>query len=500
MVTLVILDGFGYRKEKQGNAIKTAGTPHLDKLFNNYPFTLLNASGESVGLPAGQMGNSEVGHLTLGSGRVNWQDLMKINKDINNGNFKNNCNLQKAFLHAQNNKSNLHLMGLLSNGGVHSHIDHLFAILSCAKDYKIPNIYIHVFTDGRDTKIDSGIDFVKKLQSQIQNTNAKIATISGRIFAMDREQRYDRLQKAYDALVYGKGEFCNSAEDCLLQSYKNGIFDEFVVPTIIDKNGIINDNDSVIFYNFRADRAREITFALTDKNFKHFKTKKFNNLLFSPMEEYATEFSKLNTLYPPKTIEDNLSAILSSNGLKQFHIAETTKYAHVTFFFNGTIEKPYINEDRKLIESINTQDYSQYPKMRAEEITEQTIKAIQSGKYDFILVNYSNPDMIGHTGDFDATVKAIKCIDEQASTLAHEVLKMGGDCIITADHGNAEFMFDSNGTKVTSHTTNKVPCVLVSNKYKDKKLAENNSISNIAPTILKMLNINIPNTMDKPLF
>lgn len=499
MVTLVILDGFGERKEKTGNAIKSAGTPNLDKLFKEYPNTLLNASGESVGLPDGQMGNSEVGHLTLGSGRVNWQDLMKINKDIESGAFKNNKNLAKAFLHAQNNNSNLHLMGLLSDGGVHSHINHLYAMLDCAKQYKIPNIFIHIFTDGRDTKIDSGIEFVTDLQSKIKNTNISIATISGRVYAMDREQRYDRLQKAYDAMVNAKGTVTNNVNYYLKNSYKNGIYDEFILPAVINPNGTIKDNDSVIFYNFRSDRARELTFALTDNSFKHFKTKKFKNLLFSPMEEYAKELSDLNTIYPPKVIEDNLSAILSQNNLKQFHIAETTKYAHVTFFFNGTIEKPYKGEDRKLIESINTQDFSAYPKMRAEKITIETIKAIKSQKYDFVLVNYSNPDMIGHTGDFEATKQAIKCVEKQAYEVALATLSVGGDCIITADHGNAELMIDQNGNKVTAHTTSKVPCVLVSEKYRNLKLKPNCSIANIAPTILKLLNLSTTNSMEKSL-
>ena len=500
MVTLIILDGFGQREEVFGNAIKSAGTPHLDKLFKDYPFTLLKASGESVGLPAGQMGNSEVGHLTLGSGRVNWQDLMRINKDIESGEFANNPNLIKAFKHAQNNKSNLHIMGLLSNGGVHSHINHLYAILDCAKKYDISNIYLHIFTDGRDTKFDSAIDFVTDLQTKIQNTNTKIASVSGRVYAMDREQRYDRLKKAYDVLVFGKGKTSKSARDCLQTSYKNGIYDEFVEPTIIDKNGIIKDNDSVIFYNFRSDRARELSFALTDENFAHFKTKHFKNLLFTPMTEYAKELSNLNTLYPPQTIQDNLSAIISKHGLKQFHIAETTKYAHVTFFFNGTIEKPYDGEDRKLIESINVQDFSAYPQMRAYEITAEVLKAINSGKYDFILINYSNPDMIGHTGDFEATKKAISCVEAEASKVALATLNAGGECIITADHGNAELMIDGDGKKVTSHTTSPVPCVLISKRHKDKKLLQNGSIANIAPTILKLLDIPIPDTMKIPLF
>ncbi len=500
MVTLVVLDGFGLRKEEFGNAIKTNGTPNLDKLLKKYPHTQLDASGLSVGLPSGQMGNSEVGHLTLGSGRTIWQDLMKINKDIENNTFKDNENLIKAFKHAETNKSNLHIMGLLSDGGVHSHINHLFAILDCAKNYNIPNVYIHVFTDGRDTKIDSGIEFIKQLESKIEGSNTSIATISGRVFAMDREERYERLEKAYNALVYSKGTISDSAINCLKDNYKNSVYDEFIEPTIINKGGKLNDNDSVIFFNFRSDRARELTFAITDTKFSHFKTKKFKNLLFSPMEEYSKDFSSLNTLYPPEKIEDNLSAIISQAGLKQFHIAETTKYAHVTFFFNGGIEQPYKGEERKLIDSIDTQDFSYYPKMRASEITTETLEAIASCNYDFVLVNFSNPDMIGHTGNFQATKEAIACVEKQAYAIALATLMVGGDCIITADHGNAELMFDKDGNKITSHTTNPVPCILVSEKYKKVKLAKKASIANIAPTVLKLLDLKIPKSMKNPLF
>ncbi len=500
MVTLIILDGFGIRKESFGNAIKSAGTPNLDKLLKKYPNTQLEASGLAVGLPEGQMGNSEVGHLTLGSGRISWQDLMKINKDIENNTFKDNKNLIKAFKHAEKNKSNLHLIGLLSDGGVHSHINHLYAILEAAKKYNIKNVYIHVITDGRDTPINSGIEYIKQLESKIENTNAKIASISGRVYAMDREKRYERIKKYYDVVVFGNNESKTTANDVILKNYNNNVYDEFIEPTLLNKNAVIKDNDSVIFYNYRSDRARELSFSLTNENFKEFKTQKFKNLLFSPMEEYAKELSSTNVIYPPIKITDNLSSVISSAGLKQFHIAETTKYAHVTFYFNGGIEKPYKNEERKLIESIDTEDFSYYPKMRAYEITESTLEAIASQKYDFILVNYSNPDMIGHTGNFQAAKEAIVCVEKQAYALALATLMAGGDCIITADHGNAELMIDKNGDKVTSHTTNPVPCILVSEKHKKVKLLKKASIANIAPTVLKLLNLNIPSTMEKPLF
>ena len=500
MVTLIILDGFGISKEKFGNAITSAGTPNLDKLIKMYPNTTLKASGNAVGLPEGQMGNSEVGHLTLGGGRVILQDLMKIDNDIKTKAFFNNKNLLKALNHAKEKNSALHIMGLLSDGGVHSHINHLFAIIDMAKQNGLKKVYIHAFLDGRDTLYNSGKGYIQQLEDKLKGTDYKIASLSGRIYAMDREQRYERLQKAYNVLIYGENYKDESALDAIEDSYKQGVYDEFVEPILLVKDATIKDDDSVIFFNYRSDRARELTSALTDENFNHFKTKKFKNLLFSPMEEYSAEFKKLNVIYPPETIEDNLSAIISKNGLKQFHIAETTKYAHVTFFFNGGIEKPYEGEDRKLIESIDTQDFSYYPKMRAIEITEATLDAIASAKYDFVLVNYSNPDMIGHTGNFEATKQAIACVEKQAYALALATLMAGGDCIITADHGNAEYMIDKNGKKITSHTTNPVPVILVSERYKKVRLKRGCSIANIAPTVLKLLNLEIPSTMEKSLF
>ena len=500
MVTLIILDGFGISKEKFGNAITSAGTPNLDKLIKMYPNTTLKASGNAVGLPEGQMGNSEVGHLTLGGGRVILQDLMKIDNDIKTKAFFNNKNLLKALNHAKEKNSALHIMGLLSDGGVHSHINHLFAIIDMAKQNGLKKVYIHAFLDGRDTLYNSGKGYIQQLEDKLKGTDYKIASLSGRIYAMDREQRYERLQKAYNVLIYGENYKDESALDAIEDSYKQGVYDEFVEPILLVKDATIKDDDSVIFFNYRSDRARELTSALTDENFNHFKTKKFKNLLFSPMEEYSAEFKKLNVIYPPETIEDNLSAIISKNGLKQFHIAETTKYAHVTFFFNGGIEKPYEGEDRKLIESIDTQDFSYYPKMKAIEITEATLDAIASAKYDFVLVNYSNPDMIGHTGNFEATKQAIACVEKQAYALALATLMAGGDCIITADHGNAEYMIDKNGKKITSHTTNPVPVILVSERYKKVRLKRGCSIANIAPTVLKLLNLEIPSTMEKSLF
>lgn len=500
MVTLVILDGFGESKQKFGNAIKSQGTPYLDKLKKMYPHTLIDASGEAVGLPKGIMGNSEVGHLTIGSGRVILQDLQLINSEIESQKFYENPALIKALTHAEKNKSSLHLMGLLSNGGVHSSIEHLFAILDFAKNFDIPNIYIHAILDGRDTGVRDGIKFINQTEEKINGTNAKIGTIIGRIYAMDREKRYDRIERAYNMLFNGKAEKFSTATEAVKNNYENGIYDEYMEPCIIEKNSTIKDNDSILFFNYRSDRAREIAFAITDENFREFKTKRVPNLLFTAMTQYADELKDLNTLYPPTMIKDNLACVLSENGKTQFHISETTKFAHITFFFNGGIEKPYKGEDRKLIDSINVKDFSDYPKMRAIEITQDVLEAIASTKYDFILVNYSNPDMLGHTGNFNSTKEAIECVDKQAYAVALATLMAGGECIITADHGNAEEMIDKAGNKLTKHTTNQVPFILVSEKNKKVRLKKGKSLTSIAPTILKLLDVEIPQTFDAPIF
>lgn len=497
MVTLIVLDGFGINKSRFGNAIKASGTPYLKKLEKKYPHSQLLASGNAVGLPAGQMGNSEVGHLTLGAGRVVLQNLEKIDRAIADESFFSNPNLLKAIDYAEKNGTRLHLMGLLSDGGVHSHISHLEAILKIAGDRNIP-VFVHVITDGRDTGTTSGQYYVEDLMDVLPK-NAKIATVCGRIFTMDREQRYDRLKKGYDLMTTGKGEKFDSALDAIKENYSRGITDEFMEPCLIDKDGIIKDGDSVIFYNFRSDRAREISFAFTDPNFDKFKTKKYKNLMFSSMESYDAKLDNVNVIFPPETIQDNLSALISKAGLKQFHIAETTKYAHVTFFFNGTIETPYPGEDRKLIESIETTDFTPYPRMRAIEITNGALDAIAKNEYDFVLINYSNTDMLGHTGNFNAAKEAAECVDKQAYAVALATLMVGGTCIITADHGNAELMYDSVGTPITNHTTNKVPVVIVSNNKKIKIKNKKASIANIAPTVLKLLNLEIPKTMEKPL-
>lgn len=497
MVTLLILDGWGLSDKTEGNAIKLQGTPNLDKL-NSFPYATLAAASEEVGLTPNQMGNSEVGHLNLGAGRVVYQDLPKINKEIKTGEFFDNVALKQTMQHVIKNNSNLHLMGLLSDGGVHAHINHLKALIDMANKMGVKNVYIHAFTDGRDTLVDSGIKYVKEIEDYALG-RAKIASIMGRVQVMDRENRWDRIEKAYNVLVGGIAPTCSSAVKAMQNSYASGVYDEFVEPVIIDANGKISENDGVIFYNYRTDRAREITEAISQKGFNKFEVKQFKNLCYCCMTEYSSDFTDVLVAYPPEKVTNNLSKLLSDKGLKQFHVAETTKYAHVTFFFNGGIEEPYKNETRKLIDSINVKNFSEFPKMRAYEITDEAVKAIESGKYDFILINISNPDMIGHTGDMDAAKEAVKVCDECAYKIAMATLNAGADCIITADHGNIEEMIDEEGNVQTAHTTNLVPIWLVSEKHKNVKLA-NGALCNVAPTVLKLMGIKIPDYMEKPLF
>lgn len=495
MVTLCILDGFGIKKDELGNAVIAAGTPKLDELKNNYPFAEIEASGEAVGLPEGQMGNSEVGHLTIGAGRIVEQDLLHIDNEIKRGDFAKNEALLKALKTAEEKGVSLHLIGLASDGGIHSKLTHAYAILDAAKEYDIKNIYIHPITDGRDTGVTSGKGFLAEVASKIEGTNAKIADIIGRVYAMDREQRYDRLEKAYNLYVKGEGEKFDDYKTAIETSYERNITDEFVEPLLIEEDGRIKNGDVVIFFNYRSDRARELTFALTDPNFKEFEVVDMSDLLMTPMQEYAKELAHLNTIYPPKIVEDNLSCLVSNAGMKQYHIAETTKYAHVTFFFNGGFEKQYEGEERKLIDSYNDKNFATHPKMRAPEITEDLMETIASKKYDFILVNYSNPDMIGHTGDFEAAKEAVSYCDECAYKIAMETVKQGGECIIIADHGNIEEMFDEKGNVLTKHTTNPVPFMLISEKHKNVKLKTGGSLANVAPTVLELLGIDKPDTM-----
>ena len=498
MVTLIIMDGFGVRRSKYGNAVKLQGTPNLKKLKKQFPYTTISASGHDVGLKSGQMGNSEVGHLNLGAGRVVFQDLSRIDNAIKDNSFFKNQVLVDSIEYANNNNSTLHIMGLCSNGGVHSHINHLKALIDLSQNLNCKDVVLHLFLDGRDTHIDSGIGFVEEIDNYIQNKNVVIGSLCGRVYAMDRERRFDRIKMAYNMLTTdekGKVDY----KQAFKNSYSKKVFDEFFLPTKLKDFKPIKDGDSVIFFNFRTDRAREITSAFTQSDFNQFEHISFKNLHFTCFTEYDATFKNVSIAFPPFKIENNLSKIISDNGLKQFHISETTKYAHVTFFFNGGIEKANKNEDRKLIESANVLSFASVPEMKAYEITDGVMQAIKSKKYDFILVNLSNADMIGHTGDLNAAIKAIEVVDNCVQKIVTCSFENGGDCLITADHGNAEEMLDKDGNIVTSHTVNKVPVILCSKKYVNATLKKGGRLANIAPTILQLLNIPIPNYMENSL-
>lgn len=500
MVTLVVMDGLGYRTEEYGNAVLAAGMPNMDKLKAMFPFTTLQCCGRAVGLEEGQMGGSEVGHLNMGAGRVVFQDLTKINNSIEDGSFFENKVLLDAINHIKLTGGKLHIMGLLSDGGIHSKTSHLKALVDLAQKHNVKNICIHAFTDGRDTLKDSGINFVKQTEEYLPS-NARICTVMGRFYAMDREQRYDRTQKAYDALVLGRADnYFQSAQEYLKQSYSSGVFDEFVEPCIIGKPQKIESGDSVIFFNYRADRARELTQAIAEQNVQSMQLARLHDVCYVCFTQYNKDFKNVHIAFAPETVDDNLACILSQNGKKQYHISETTKYAHVTFFFNGGIEKPYPGEDRLLIESENVKNFAETPNMKAVEITQNVLEQLSTGKYDFVIVNLSNADMVGHTGDFEATKQAVRMVDKCAYAIALATLSIGGDCIVTADHGNADVMLDKDGNIVTSHSMSPVPLYLVSQGYKDQKLCADGKLANIAPTILKLLDLQIPASMDKPLF
>lgn len=490
-VGLIILDGFGLRQDTYGNAVKIANPQKLFNYFKKYSFTTLEASGTSVGLPAGQIGNSEVGHLNIGAGRVVYQPLLQINKDIESGVFAKNKVLVDSINYAKQNNKAIHIMGLLSDGGVHSHINHLFAICDLVKQYDV-RAYIHIITDGRDTYRDSANKYVDMLKSHIVGTNIQIATICGRYYAMDRESNFDRIEEAYKNMILHTGHKLDSADEIskyLSDSYSKNIFDEFIEPAYISGDNNLSNGDVVIFYNYREDRARQITRAMVEDNFDKF-PRLVKDLYMVTMTQYDDTFTHTHVMYQKVHIDDNLSHILSDNGCKQFKISETTKYAHVTFFLNGGIEKPYPNEDRFLIETIKAKSFDMYPKMRAFEITNTAIDKLLTKKYNFMALNYSNCDMLGHTGNLDATVEAIKFLDGEVDRLIKAILSIGGVAIICADHGNCEDMLDSSGRLLTDHTTNPVPFCIVddSNSYE----LSAGALCNVAPTILDLLGIKKP--------
>lgn len=494
-VLLCIMDGWGIAKDSRYNAISTAKTPNFDRFLRDNSSTTIFADGLSVGLPEGQMGNSEVGHLNIGAGRVVYQELTKINKAIDEGDFFKNEEFIKAINHCKENNSSLHIMGLASSGGVHSSLKHLYALLKMAAENGLKDVYVHAFLDGRDTPPMSAHEFLAQIEEELKKNNLPpIASIIGRYWAMDRDTRWERVERAYNCLLFGEGNKANSSDEAIKASYKAEITDEFVEPTAIGGKRI-SDNDSVIFFNYRPDRAREITKALTFKDFNGFNRKKvLNNLFYVCMTQYDESFDS-PVAFPPRKMVNILGEVLQNNNIKQFRTAETEKYAHITFFFNGGEEVPFNNEERKLVNSPKVATYDMKPEMSAYEVCSNVLAAIENKNYGFILVNFANPDMVGHTGVMNAAVKAIETVDECIGKIGDKALEYDMDVILTADHGNAEAMYnEETHSPQTAHTTNKVPFIIVSKEQHE--LREDGALSDIAPTILELMGIEKPAEMD----
>ncbi len=490
-VLLCVLDGVGLSKIKDGNALINANKPNIDYLIKEYPNKGINASGTFVGLPDGQMGNSEVGHLTIGAGRIIYQSLELINRAIKDESFYYNESFLNAIRHAKENNSKLHIMGLLSDGGVHSHINHIKALLKLCKKEDFSNVYFHIFTDGRDTFKESSISYIDDLNNEINELGiGKICTISGRYYAMDRDKRWDRLKRCYDVIVNNNGNKCDDYKKYITDSYKKGITDEFIEPVIIDESGKIEENDSIIWANFRPDRAIQILRSLVDPSFDGFDRKIFNNLYLTTMM-YVSDDVKSDIAFKKEIIDNTLGIYLSKLGKKQLRIAETEKYAHVTYFFDGGRDLDLNLCDRVLIPSPKVATYDLKPEMSAREITSNLLEKMDNN-YDFIFLNFANGDMVGHTGNYDMTKKAIETIDEMIGKLYKKCMEDEYLFIITADHGNAEEMIDENGNVVTSHTTNLVPFIVTD---KNLNIDNVNKLSDIAPFILNYMNLNLPDEM-----
>ena len=496
---LIIMDGYGVNERHEGNAIYAAKTPNMDKYLAEYPNTIVHASGMDVGLPDGQMGNSEVGHTNIGAGRIVYQELTRITKSIEDGDFFENAALQGAVDNCKKNNSAIHFMGLLSDGGVHSHINHLFGLLEMAKKNGLEKVYVHCFMDGRDVSPTSGADFAEALVAKMRALETgKIATVMGRYYAMDRDNRWERVSEAYKAMVYGEGNKDTSAVNAIKKSYNENVTDEFVVPTVItDENGEalgkISENDSVVFLNFRPDRAREITRTRVDREFNGFE-REFFKTYYVCMTQYDASMPNVEVAFKPQSLVNTFGEYISRKGLRQLRIAETEKYAHVTFFFNGGVEAVYDGEDRALINSPKVATYDLQPEMSAPEVTEEVVKRIESGEYDVIVLNFANCDMVGHTGIFDAAVKAVETVDNCLGKTVDAILKMGGTALITADHGNADQMVDYDTNDVfTAHTTNVVPLVLVGGEDGTKLKA--GRLADLAPTMLDLMGLEKPAEM-----
>ena len=489
---LVIMDGFGMGAPGPGNAVALANTPVLDRLFAENAHTTLSASGLDVGLPAGQMGNSEVGHTNIGGGRVVFQDLPRISRAIETGEFFKNPAYNKAMDDCLAKGSSLHLYGLLSNGGVHSTVEHLWALLKMAKDKGLTRVYIHAFLDGRDVSPTSGKGFVAECVEKCRELGVgKIATVMGRYYAMDRDKRWERLQMAYDAMVYGEGVQNPDPVAAVAQSYENGVTDEFVEPVVCDSEGTISNNDSIIFFNYRPDRAREITRAMVDPEFDGF-PREFFPTTYVCNTEYDASMPNVLVAWPRIAVKNGLGEYLSSLGMTQLRIAETEKYAHVTFFFNGGVETQYPGEDRVLVASPKVATYDLQPEMSAYEVCDKCVERIKSGAYDVVILNFANCDMVGHTGVLPAAIKAVETVDECVGRVVDATLEMGGIAMITADHGNAEVMLQPDGSPMTAHTTNRVPFILcgAGTELREGRLAD------IAPTILDVMGLACPPEMD----
>ena len=494
-LALIILDGFGCREETKGNAIAAARTPHLDHLMACCPHTRIGASGMDVGLPDGQMGNSEVGHTNIGAGRIVYQELTRITKSFDEGEALGNPALTAAMENARRPGQALHLMGLLSDGGVHSHIRHLYGLMEMARRFAVERVYLHCFMDGRDVPPTSGIEFIAALQQKIKELGlGQIATVSGRYYAMDRDNRWERVKLAYDAIVNGEGNKDPDPVAVMQKSYDAGVTDEFIVPTVVTEGAGIKAGDSVIFFNFRPDRARELTRTLVDPDFAGFEREKgFFPLTYICMTQYDATMPNVEVAYRPESLTNTLGEYLSRLGKTQLRIAETEKYAHVTFFFNGGVEAPYEGEDRVLIPSPKVATYDLQPEMSAYAVTDEAVRRIESGRYDVIILNYANCDMVGHTGVFEAAVKAVEAVDTCLGRLLAALEKAGGRAFLTADHGNADQMADENGAPFTAHTTNPVPFVAIG--FGDVTLRSGGRLADIAPTMLQAMGLPQPEEM-----
>lgn len=496
---LMVMDGVGLNDEEKGNAFKMANTPNLDRLIAKYPNTHIATSGMAVGLPEGQMGNSEVGHTNIGAGRIVYQELTRITKEIEDGNFYNNEEFLNAIKNVKKNNSSLHIMGLVSDGGVHSHNSHLYALLELAKRNNVENVYIHAFLDGRDTPPTSAIEYIKELEEKINEIGVgKIATIAGRYYAMDRDKRWEREKMAYDAIVNGVGNKFKTAQKAIENSYEAQEFDEFVKPIVITNDdgvaiGKLQDKDSAIFFNFRPDRARQITRIITEPDFNEFEKVDMPNIYFVTMTEYDETLNHVHIAYKPQVLKNTLGEVLSTRGYTQLRCAETEKYAHVTFFFNGGEEKVFNGEDRILIPSPKVATYDLKPEMSAYEVTDKIVEAIDSKKYDVIIMNYANGDMVGHTGVIDKAIEAVETLDTCVGKVISKIEEVDGEALITADHGNCELMLDlKTGEPITSHSTFDVPLIVVSNRVKSLKKGR---LCDLAPTLLELMGESKPQEM-----